>query len=410
MANLYDKASFIFTANAYSASRLFSIKPTTGNGDLIFSRASSKTRVNSSGVIEVLVTDMPALNYSTSLSCPTLTLEPTRTNLFWPSDTGSNASNIVSASNDWGIGFVNKNTLYNTGAAGAVYYTSNPSTIVTGSTYIISCYVKIIDGQAGTPVFGPTANSQGYFNIAGTSITGDSSYKKTPLGNNIWRVVASGSGTGGVQNTGFLRWTMNRTGSNGTGSIEVTGLQVESGSGTIPFETSYIPTTTGAVTRIGDQYVLSNSISSSMGITGTWFINIKDNLSVISDNAAAGVYLGSAQNSGTTGDSILFRQGGGISRSSIWLYTGSIQPVGGAIYTPTTNNSKIAITWDSASRISNIYDNGVRVVTSASFVPTTSLRWLRAGNSNPVGRTFNIDSMALFPTVLSDAECIALTT
>lgn len=409
MANLYDKASFIFTANAYSSSRLFSIKPTNGTGDLIFDRASSKTRVNSSGVIQVISDNVPALNYSTSLSCPTLTLEPTRTNFFWPSDTGSSSANIISASNDWGIGFVNKNTLYNTGAAGAVYYTSSPTTIVTGSTYVISCYVKIIDGQTGTPVFGPSANSQGYFNIAGTSITGDSSYKKIPLGNNIWRVVASGSGTGGVQNTGFLRWTMNRTGSNGTGSIEVTGLQIELGPGIAPFETSYIPTTTGAATRIGDQYVISNPISSSSGILGTWFINIKDNTIMTSDNAAAGVYLGSNQNSGTSGDSILFRQGGGSVRSGIWLYTGSIQPAG-AIYTPTTNNSKIAITWDSSSRFTNIYDNGVRVVTSASFVPTTSLRWLRAGNSNPVGRPFNIDSMALFPTVLSDAECIALTT
>lgn len=405
MANLYDKASFIFTANAYSASRLFSIKPTTGNGDLTFSRASSKTRVNSNGVIQTLATDIPALNYSSSLSCPTFLTEPQRTNFFWPSDTGSNASNIVSASNDWGIGFVNKNTLYNTGAAGAVYYTSSPSTILTGSTYIISCYVKIVDGQAGTPVFGQIANGQGYFNIAGTSITADSSYKKIPLGNNIWRVVASGSGTGGVQNTGFLRWTMNRTGSNGTGSIEVTGLQVESGSGTTPFETSYIPTTTGAVTRAGDSISLSNIYTNGfISLTGgTWFVNFKNN-TVISGDNTTGMFLGSSPTNPASGDSLHFRTAGNSGRHKLWKTSGSSAS---PLYdTMTVDNNKIAIVWNGSTV--SVFDNGVRVVTSASFGATSSLQNLAIPSFS--GRPFNIDSMALFPTSLSDAECIALTT
>jgi len=405
MANLYDKASFIFTANAYSASRLFSIKPTTGNGDLTFSRASARTRVNSSGVIQTLATDIPALNYSSSLSCPTFLTEPQRTNFFWPSDTGSNASNIVSASNDWGIGFVNKNTLYNTGAAGAVYYTSSPMTIVTGSTYIISCYVKIVDGQAGTPVFGPTANSQGYFNIAGTSITGDSSYRKIPLGNNIWRVVASGSGTGGVQNTGFLRWTMNRTGSNGTGSIEVTGLQVESGSGTTPFETSYIPTTTGAVTRAGDSISLSNIYTNGfISLTGgTWFVNFKNNTVISGDGGTTGMFLGSSPTNPTTGDSLHFRSAGASGRHKLWKTSGSSTST---VYDTTSDNCKIAMTWNGS--FLNVFENGTRVITSASFGATSSLQNLAIPTF--AGRPFNIDSMALFPTALSDAECIALTT
>lgn len=408
MANLYDKASFIFTANAYSASRAFSIKPTNGTGDLIFSRASSKTRVNSSGVIESIATDVPALNYSSSLSCPVLQLEPTRTNLFYPSDPSSGGSNVTFTTNDWGIGLTNKATLTNrkVSGAGAYFYGTISPTIVSGSTYTISCYVKITDGQTGTPVFGSLPNTQGYFAVAGTQIGTDASYKKIPLGNNIWRVAASiNSPTSGSGFTGFLRWENQYTASNGTGSIEISGLQVEAGG----FETSYISTLAGSVTRIGDQYVIANPISSSVGIVGTWYINMKDQAVSLSDNAAAGIYLGSNQNSGTNGDSILFRQGGAATRSGIWLYTGSIQPAS-VTYTPTTNNSKIAITWDSSSRFTNIYDNGVRVVTSASFVPTNSLRWLRAGNSSPVGRTFNIDSMALFPTALSDAECIALTT
>ena len=207
MANLYDKASFIFTANAYSASRAFSIKPTNGTGDLTFSRASSKTRVNSSGVIQLISDNIPALNYSTSLSCPTFLNEPQRTNLFYPSDPSSGGTNATFAANDWGIGFTNKTTLNNTRANGALFYGTISPTIVSGSTYIISCYVKITDGQTGTPVFGTTLNSQGYFSIATTNITADASYKKIPLGNNIWRVAASlSSPTSGSNSTGFLRW------------------------------------------------------------------------------------------------------------------------------------------------------------------------------------------------------------
>ena len=408
MANLYDKASFIFTANAYSASRLFSIKPTNGNGDLTFSRAGSKTRVNSSGVIQLISDNIPALNYSSSLSCPTFLTEPQRTNLIYPSDPSSGGFNDTTfAANDWGIGFTNKTILKNTRPSGALFYGTISPTIVSGSTYIISCYVKITDGQAGTPVFGQINNSQGYFAVAGTIITADSSYKKIPLGNNIWRVAASlSSPTSGSNQTGFLRWQQQFTGSNGTGSIEITGLQVEAGG----FETSYVPTLAGAVTRIGDQYVIANPISSSVGIEGTWFINIKDNNATTSDNSAAGIYIGSQLNSGTIGSSIIFRQGGGTSRSDIRLYANAAvtEPTPNAVYILPTDNSKIAIKWSGS--FVNIFNNSSKVVTNSPFAATGSLRWLRAGNSGVVGRTFNIDSMALFTTALSDAECIALTT
>jgi hypothetical protein len=429
MANLYDKASFIFTANAYSASRLFSIKPTNGNGDLIFYRASSCTRVNSSGVIEVLANDIPALNYSSSLSCPTLTLEPTRTNsLVQSNGFGTtwtlNATTVTSSqgispdgtNNAWKLNeTVGGSTTHDIRQASAI-------TAVSQSRYVISAYVKPVErNQVAIQSDIGGASDLTKFNLTGTgsiypaSIQPGHTATISQVGNGWYRITDSV-----IANTSSVKFFAinllsssitttpgdSYAGTNGTAGVYIYGAQIEAGG----YVTSYIPTTTGAVTKIGDQYIISNSISSSMGITGTWFVNIKDNTAIASDNAAAGIYLGSNQNSGTSGDSILFRQGGGSVRAGIWLYTGSIQPVGGATYTPTTNNSKIAITWDSASRVSNIYDNGVRVVTSASFVPTTSPRWLRAGNSNPVGRTFNIDSMALFPTVLSDAECIALTT
>ena len=269
----------------------------------------------------------------------------------------------------------------------------------------MSCYVKIIDGQTGTPVFGNGNNAQGYFSFVGTGSMNDSSYRKIPLGNNIWRVVASSNAhNGGTNFTGFLRWTSNYTGSNGTGSIEITGLQIESGSGIVPYETSYIPTTTGAVTRAGDSISLSNIYTNGfISLTGgTWFVNFKNN-TVISGDNTTGMFLGSSPTVPTTGDSLHFRGAGPSGRHKLWKTLGSSTST---VYDTTSDNCKIAMTWNGS--FLNVFENGTRVVTSSSFGATSSLQNLAIPSF--AGRPINIDSMALFPTALSDAECIALTT
>ena len=50
--SLYDDASLIMYPSGVKASKIYSQKPTNGSGDLTFSRASTATRVNSSGLIE----------------------------------------------------------------------------------------------------------------------------------------------------------------------------------------------------------------------------------------------------------------------------------------------------------------------------------------------------------------------
>ena len=66
--SLLDKASLIISPNGYSNGKLYAAKPTDGSGDLVWSRAGTKTRVNP----EWLVEDLPynLLKYSESLSNP----------------------------------------------------------------------------------------------------------------------------------------------------------------------------------------------------------------------------------------------------------------------------------------------------------------------------------------------------
>ena len=76
--SLLDQASLILTPNAYKANKLYSIIPSSGSGDMAFTRATTATRVNSSNVIENVLTGIPRLDYTGSV--PSILLEPQRTN------------------------------------------------------------------------------------------------------------------------------------------------------------------------------------------------------------------------------------------------------------------------------------------------------------------------------------------
>jgi hypothetical protein len=76
--SLLTQASLVLTPTAYKANKLYSIIPSSGNGDMITTRATTATRVNSSGVIENVATGIPRLDYTGSV--PSILLEPQRTN------------------------------------------------------------------------------------------------------------------------------------------------------------------------------------------------------------------------------------------------------------------------------------------------------------------------------------------
>lgn len=60
--NLLNSASLIVTPNAYNAGKLYSVVPSDGTGDFTVTRATSATRVNSQGLVEIPVTNL--INFS----------------------------------------------------------------------------------------------------------------------------------------------------------------------------------------------------------------------------------------------------------------------------------------------------------------------------------------------------------
>jgi hypothetical protein len=60
--SLIDSASLILTPNAYKEGKLYSVIPSDGSGDFTFTRATTATRVNSDGLVELVPYNL--LSYS----------------------------------------------------------------------------------------------------------------------------------------------------------------------------------------------------------------------------------------------------------------------------------------------------------------------------------------------------------
>jgi hypothetical protein len=107
--SLFDDASLVLTPNGVKSGKVYSIKPTDGVGDFDFTRASSATRVNSDGLIETVSTGVPRLDY-TNGSCPSLLLEPQRTNLYLNSETLV-TQNVTTTATSYTVSFYGTGTI-----------------------------------------------------------------------------------------------------------------------------------------------------------------------------------------------------------------------------------------------------------------------------------------------------------
>jgi len=95
MSAFYDQASLVVVPSGYKSGKIYAQKPLTTDGQLTFTRASTATRVNASGLIEEVASDVPRLDYTNS-SCPKLLLEPQRTNLIiYSTEITSNAGYLL---------------------------------------------------------------------------------------------------------------------------------------------------------------------------------------------------------------------------------------------------------------------------------------------------------------------------
>ena len=181
------------------------------------------------------------------------------------------------------------------------------------------------------------------------------------------------------------------------------GVQIEAAANPNPaaFPTSYIPTTTATVTRIADVINRDDIYTSNLitDLGGTWFVDLINNVSVLRDTGNVGLFIGNSSD-GLSGDMLAIRNNS-ANRLSINKRIAGSQT---SLYPTTTETVKIAIKWNGAT--ADVFVNGAKVVNGTVFttVEMEFFRWTGGDVSK------YIKQMALFPTPLHEDECKALTT
>ena len=245
-----------------------------------FTRSTTGTRVNSSGVIESVAIDTPRFDYSPTTLAPLgLLIEESRTNLVTyseefdnPAWTKSNATITANATTSPDGALTGDKLVENTSTSVHAIFPANysaTSTTLTASIYAkaaersfvfleisnfatgsASCRFNLSAGTAGTA----SSNTGDYTNVSATIANlGNGWYRctltatKGTTNSNNYVVISLDNGTG-----------INYTG-NGVSGLFIWGAQLEVGA----FSTSYIPTVASQVTRTADVATMTGTNFSS---------------------------------------------------------------------------------------------------------------------------------------------------
>jgi hypothetical protein len=385
--SLLDTASLIVTPNGYKEGKLYSVIPSDGSGDLSVTRATTATRVNSAGLVESIGNNVPRLDYSNG-TCPSLLVEPQRTNYINYSSSFDNAA----WEKQLGASVTANTTTAPDGTMSADTLTIAPNQYMyqlqglsSGTSYTISFYCKVASGTK-------------QFNMVTYSPSGNINYSPTLTATTEWQRFEFTITANATASTSIYPVLVD---SFASGSFFIWGAQVEVGS----YATSYIPTTSASVTRNAD-VISKTGISSLIGQTeGTLFVDVYRPTSnspfifMLANSTGANAYLNSlylyqVDTSQLTFD--VFVSGAlqaSIATSSSGLSVG---------------RHKIAFAYKQNDFV--LYVDGTQIGTDTSGnVPTLSAFEV---NNVDIGSTsnFDINSVALWKTKLDNATLAQLTT
>lgn len=379
--------------------------------------------------------NIPRLDYVDG--CPTLLVEQQRTNLFLQSEDFSTSwipinSTVTPNTTLSPTGLSNADTITSTATSQAIVLQLR--TITSGTVYSISFYVKQntqrfvyirFTSQSSiqnyvSAVFDLQDGTTGQTSVGTTSGTLISSDVRD-AGNGFYRVsiTASINVTDGNIGIGFAEAktgnTFNTSGvitstiTNGN-SIFLWGAQMEAG-----YEpTSYIPTTTGAVTRNGD-FIFRDAIQDLIGQTeGSIYCEFSTKYN---KNWNVGIFV---LRGATTNERIAIRFSSNPARPSGGLLNLIVVAGGtfvvnlnaGTLIPAANQRYKVCATYNQTQQ--KIYVNGVLVATrTGSYTQPSTLTTVQlAGYSSDTANNGNINlySGLVFKDVLTDTQAIQLTT
>ena len=431
--SIYDKATLVQIPSGYKASgaKLYSVLPANGDGDFTISADADATRVDQNGLVESTSANQARLsrNFIDGVVQPDpfLLLEPSRRNIFTYSEDFSSGislpSSSVVTSNDTTSpkGDVGADKLTHSASSGA--YAAKTLSMTSGTTYSVSVFAKKDDLRYlkvwVSHTFGASvATEQVTFDLDIGSVqyvgSGNDSANIIEYPNGWYRceIVTTAGGDMGYATYFAFSEDTNTVSITGTvGSGYLFGGQVEDGGSGVDadYPTSYIPTTSAAVTRTADTVKLENFTDVPTDYPFTAFVD----MDVIEDETGYGFSIidistsdkywsvGYSEDSGNLGK---FRFTNRAQGTSYNFNTTS---------TYGTGRYKIAIKFISSTNFKAFID-GVEVVdythTSSAF--NTNINDVLLGQlrvAGDVGTRSNIHQFMVFNEALSDSELENLT-
>ena len=345
------------------------------------------------GVLE----NEPRLDYSGGASCPSLLLEPQRTNIFEQSEyfsgtywgkTGTGGGNAPVVTQNYAV---SPEGLQN---ASRVQFDTNGSTsahrsglvrdfaFTTGDKYAISCWVKATSG-----------NSEIFtFRIAGEQVGGE----KTAT--NEWQLFTE-THTATVTTTDDFGMQIRGNYSSQTSDILIYGMQLESA---VSYPTSYIPTYGTSQTRSRD-LVNNQSLNPVLG-NGNISVMYDFVYDVVGREGSGQIFiLYSGNNSlGIKGTQPTDR------RMQLFSYGDFSGTIGFNEDVPYQTRHKVV--FRVTGEVVELFYNGVK---QNNTIDASALggvyNWSRIKLDPTNAILAGLNQLAVFPTALTDSECIALT-
>ena len=414
--SLFDDASLVLTPNGYKASKLYSIKPTSGAGDMTVVRATTATRVNSAGLIESVAINVPRLDY-TGGGCPSILVEPARTNNVLRSEEFDNGYwnkfNVTVTPNTTisPDGTTTADNVNITAINGFLRRTS--LTFANSTSYTISIFVKK-SATTGTKNFrfyytngvnSGLACTVDLTNITATTTTNGAipptilSTKLVNYGNNWYRVEVAFT-TNALGGNSGSEIGLQPLGGGPVVDFDAWGAQLETGTNA----TSYIPTVAATVTRNAD-VISKTGISSLIGQTeGTLYAEVNlDNFDVNNVRILA-------ISDGTSANRIMLLTNSS-NRITTIVSNSSVEQAQISSGTLTKGLYKIAVAY--ALNDFAFYINGALIgVDSSINVPICTDVYLGKIESSSPTAILNdrIELATLFKTRLTNAQLATLTT
>jgi len=384
---------------------------------ITFTRASTATYFDSTGTLQSAAIDAPRFDYNPStLAAQGLLIEEARTNLVLQSEdfatTWSTTTTIVTADATTAPdGGVNADKIAADTSTG-LHLIQQSSSYTSGVAYTFSVFVKAAEYdtvrfQLSSAAFGVTVVWQ--FNTATqtvTPVTGTSgtTFSWSSVNNGWYRLVLTAQATA-TASASFSLLVISPSGSSytgdGTSGLYLWGAQIEAGA----FPTSYIPTTTTALTRAADVASV-NTLSPWYNATeGTLFAEFSVYTS-IGSKAIAGI------TDGTTNNRIQFFA------SAADPYNVSPRLVSGGVATNPSpagsvtvgSTGKAALAYAIGTNQGGISVNGSAVNQSSPASAFGSVTQLELGKGSGLTQTNGyLRRVVFYPRRLSNAELQSLT-